>query len=199
MIDGEYKLGASSLRVKLPVHPRLANRPSLHCDSSTPVHVVDRHAWMRARLRRRHTCLPRRRRRIELQSPVVQPVVAQRALPRPAVILAPVDHPVRAARHAIHRTRCKYPAAPPPSRTPCGTTRPSDTHPDTPHACSACTHRCSSASESPGGSRRQRHPPAARTPAFVSRSEAIEAVTMGSHADWLAHSDHSPMTVDLRV
>jgi hypothetical protein len=41
--------------------------------------------------------------------------------------------------------------------------------------------------------------PAARTPAFVSRSEAIEAVTMGSHADWLAHSDHSPMTVDLRV
>jgi DNA polymerase-3 subunit epsilon len=29
--------------------------------------------------------------------------------------------------------------------------------------------------------------------------DAIEAVTVGSHADWLAHSDHSPMTVDLRV
>jgi endonuclease/exonuclease/phosphatase family metal-dependent hydrolase len=34
---------------------------------------------------------------------------------------------------------------------------------------------------------------------FVSRPEAIAAVTVGSHADWLAHSDHSPMTVDLRV
>ena len=32
---------------------------------------------------------------------VVQPVVAHRALPRPAVTLAPFDHPVRAARHAI--------------------------------------------------------------------------------------------------
>jgi hypothetical protein len=29
--------------------------------------------------------------------------------------------------------------------------------------------------------------------------DAIEAVTVGSHADWLAHSDHSPMMVDLRV
>ncbi|MDV3135333.1 hypothetical protein [Mycobacterium sp. 29Ha] len=34
---------------------------------------------------------------------------------------------------------------------------------------------------------------------FVSRPEAIEAVTVGTHADWLAYSDHSPMTVDLRV
>lgn len=34
---------------------------------------------------------------------------------------------------------------------------------------------------------------------FVSPASAVEAVTMGAAADWLAHSDHSPMTVDLRV
>ena len=34
---------------------------------------------------------------------------------------------------------------------------------------------------------------------FVSRPDAIEAITVGSHADWIAHSDHSPMTVDLRL
>ena len=34
---------------------------------------------------------------------------------------------------------------------------------------------------------------------FVSRPEAIEAVTVGSPTDWLAFSDHSPMTVDLRI
>lgn len=34
---------------------------------------------------------------------------------------------------------------------------------------------------------------------FVSQSSAIEAVTLGSHSDWIAHSDHSPMTVDLRI
>jgi endonuclease/exonuclease/phosphatase family metal-dependent hydrolase len=34
---------------------------------------------------------------------------------------------------------------------------------------------------------------------FVSRPETIEAAAVGSHADWLAYSDHSPMTVDLRV
>lgn len=34
---------------------------------------------------------------------------------------------------------------------------------------------------------------------FVSRPEAVETVTVGTHTDWLAHSDHSPMTVDLRV
>jgi endonuclease/exonuclease/phosphatase family metal-dependent hydrolase len=34
---------------------------------------------------------------------------------------------------------------------------------------------------------------------FVSRPEAIEAVTMGLHADWIAHSDHSPMTIGLRI
>ena len=27
---------------------------------------------------------------------------------------------------------------------------------------------------------------------FVSRSEAIEFVTMGSRADWIAHTHHSP-------
>lgn len=34
---------------------------------------------------------------------------------------------------------------------------------------------------------------------FVSDPGAIEAVTLGRHTDWIAHSDHSPMTVDLRV
>lgn len=34
---------------------------------------------------------------------------------------------------------------------------------------------------------------------FVTRPEAIEAVTVGTHTDWLAYSDHSPMTVDLRM
>lgn len=34
---------------------------------------------------------------------------------------------------------------------------------------------------------------------FVSRPEAIEAVTVGSPEDWLTYSDHSPMTVDLRI
>ena len=34
---------------------------------------------------------------------------------------------------------------------------------------------------------------------FVSPREAIEFVHLGSHTDWLAHSDHSPMTVDLRM
>lgn len=34
---------------------------------------------------------------------------------------------------------------------------------------------------------------------FVSPSDAIDAVEMGTHPDWIAHSDHSPMTVDLRV
>ncbi|KAA0098923.1 hypothetical protein CIW49_13685 [Mycolicibacterium sp. P1-18] len=34
---------------------------------------------------------------------------------------------------------------------------------------------------------------------FVSRAEAVEAVTVGTHKEWLAHSDHGPMTVDLRV
>jgi len=34
---------------------------------------------------------------------------------------------------------------------------------------------------------------------FVSRPEAITAVTVGSSDDWLAHSDHAPMTVDLQL
>jgi hypothetical protein len=34
---------------------------------------------------------------------------------------------------------------------------------------------------------------------FISRSDAVDAVTVGTHAEWLAYSDHSPMTVDLRV
>lgn len=34
---------------------------------------------------------------------------------------------------------------------------------------------------------------------FVSRADAVEAVRVGNHTDWLAHSDHSPMTVDLRL
>jgi endonuclease/exonuclease/phosphatase family metal-dependent hydrolase len=34
---------------------------------------------------------------------------------------------------------------------------------------------------------------------FVSRPETIEAVSVGAHADWIAHSDHSPMTVDMRL
>jgi hypothetical protein len=28
---------------------------------------------------------------------------------------------------------------------------------------------------------------------------AADAVAVGSHAEWLAHSDHGPVTVDLRV
>lgn len=34
---------------------------------------------------------------------------------------------------------------------------------------------------------------------FISRPEAVGTVTVGTHTDWLAHSDHSPMTVDLVV
>jgi len=34
---------------------------------------------------------------------------------------------------------------------------------------------------------------------FVSRPDVVDGVTMGTHADWIAHSDHGPMTVDLRV
>jgi hypothetical protein len=34
---------------------------------------------------------------------------------------------------------------------------------------------------------------------FVSHPATIKAVAMGAHADWIAHSDHSPMTVDLLV
>lgn len=34
---------------------------------------------------------------------------------------------------------------------------------------------------------------------FVSPSDAIEAVAVGAHAEWIRNSDHSPMTVDLRV
>ena len=34
---------------------------------------------------------------------------------------------------------------------------------------------------------------------FVSRADAVEAVTVGNHTDWLGYSDHSPMTVDLHV
>jgi hypothetical protein len=34
---------------------------------------------------------------------------------------------------------------------------------------------------------------------FVSRSDAVDSVTVGTHTDWLAHSDHSPTTVDLRI
>ena len=34
---------------------------------------------------------------------------------------------------------------------------------------------------------------------FVSRPDAAEDVTVGSHADWLAQSDYGPMTVALRV
>lgn len=34
---------------------------------------------------------------------------------------------------------------------------------------------------------------------FVSRPDTVEAVHVGSHEAWIAHSDHSPMTVDLRV
>lgn len=34
---------------------------------------------------------------------------------------------------------------------------------------------------------------------FASPSDAVVDVTVGTHSDWLAHSDHSPMTVDLRV
>src|SRR6185437_591098 len=36
--------------------------------------------------------------------PVVQPVVTHRALPRPAVALAPLDHAVRARRNAVAAT-----------------------------------------------------------------------------------------------
>jgi len=34
---------------------------------------------------------------------------------------------------------------------------------------------------------------------FVRPSSAIRDVTVGSEDDWLAHSDHSPMTVDLQI
>lgn len=34
---------------------------------------------------------------------------------------------------------------------------------------------------------------------FVSPAAAVRGVTMGAHADWLAYSDHSPMTVELRA
>lgn len=34
---------------------------------------------------------------------------------------------------------------------------------------------------------------------FVSRADAVGAVTVGSPEDWLPYSDHSPMTVDLRI
>lgn len=34
---------------------------------------------------------------------------------------------------------------------------------------------------------------------FVSRPESIQTVTVGTHVDWIAHSDHSPMTLDLRI
>ncbi len=34
---------------------------------------------------------------------------------------------------------------------------------------------------------------------FVSRPDAIESVAVGSHRDWLQHSDHPPMTVDLCI
>jgi len=34
---------------------------------------------------------------------------------------------------------------------------------------------------------------------FVDRPDAVDAVTMGTHADWLSYSDHSPMTVDLSL
>ena len=33
---------------------------------------------------------------------------------------------------------------------------------------------------------------------FVSRPDAVEHVKVGSHEAWIAHSDHSPMTVNLR-
>ncbi|WP_068269120.1 hypothetical protein [Aldersonia kunmingensis] len=34
---------------------------------------------------------------------------------------------------------------------------------------------------------------------FVSRPDAIDRVDVGAHSEWLAHSDHSPMTIDLRI
>ncbi|WP_319455383.1 MULTISPECIES: hypothetical protein [unclassified Mycobacterium] len=34
---------------------------------------------------------------------------------------------------------------------------------------------------------------------FVSPPDAIETVSVGAYAEWIKHSDHSPMTVDLRV
>lgn len=34
---------------------------------------------------------------------------------------------------------------------------------------------------------------------FVSDPEAVESVIIGRHQDWLAHSDHSPMIVDIRI
>ncbi|WP_131809523.1 endonuclease/exonuclease/phosphatase family protein [Mycolicibacter sinensis] len=34
---------------------------------------------------------------------------------------------------------------------------------------------------------------------FVCPAEAIDEVTTGTHTEWLAYSDHPPMTVDLRV
>lgn len=34
---------------------------------------------------------------------------------------------------------------------------------------------------------------------FVSRPEAIQAVTVGPYTDWITYSDHSPMTIDLEV
>lgn len=34
---------------------------------------------------------------------------------------------------------------------------------------------------------------------FVSRADAVGKVTVGTHSDWLAYSDHSPMAVDLYV
>lgn len=34
---------------------------------------------------------------------------------------------------------------------------------------------------------------------FVSPSAAVESVVMGEHSDWIAHSDHSPMTIDMLV
>lgn len=34
---------------------------------------------------------------------------------------------------------------------------------------------------------------------FVSRLDILDTVAVGSYTDWIAHSDHGPMTVDLRI
>ncbi len=90
--------------------------------------------------------------------PALQPVVAERALPGAAVVLAPVDDAERAGRRRSSRSRCRRRAGRRPSRTRCGRWRRSDRPRGSRRARSACRRRTPSATACPRWSPPHRRP-----------------------------------------
>ena len=152
-----YTCGSSSSRKKAPAPPIPSSGSSPYsracvtpaaCSSASRACAVLTQLVERAELDR----VRRARLGAGRLEAAAQPVVAHRALPGPAVVLAAVDHAERAGRHAVGaavadvaagRSRCRTRSAP---------ARRSGTRPGRRRACSACRRPRPSASGWPGSS-----------------------------------------------